>query len=389
MKWLFLIKGALRTLYVNKRKSLLSIGALSIGIISVLLVLGFGNGVNYSISQQLVDSTGGENAFKINYISEDNTGFSETDLENVSKLSGVANVKTTTNPDISTLHFINTSDGKSESGSYAEISDQYLNAKSNIQIVEGANLNSSAYLGNLTIAIKDNFAKKLFSNLEIDKKTLTIKDNVYQIASVYSGTEEIPDVLMSSDTFSKINAYRPYKNQMTISCRDNKKKVQKDVLHFLENYGTNAHVGIYQVEDMSSVVEQINKTTSIVTNLIACVAGISLVVAGFGVMSSTYSSIAERAEEIGLRRAFGATKNNVRNQFVAEGVILAIFSAFISLIMVIIIGQILGDSIGIRLIITKENMLIAILIPTLVGIVFSYIPATFAARKNVLDLLKK
>ena len=70
MKIKFLLKELVNSLCANKRQTLLTMGSLMIGIMSILLVLGLGNGVQDSISRQIADVTGGEKGFIVSFISK-------------------------------------------------------------------------------------------------------------------------------------------------------------------------------------------------------------------------------------------------------------------------------------------------------------------------------
>ena len=219
-------------------------------------------------------------------------------------------------------------------------------------------------------------------------KIVSIGGDYYKISAVYKGNEETVDILLTKKMFLRNTGYRNTFNQAKIKYRGNKNKAEKQVLKYLERYASSKKKGVYEIEDLHQVVGQINRTTSLATNLIAGVAGISLIVAGFGVMSATYSSVAGRKSEIGLRRAFGAKKSSIRNQFIIEGLFLAFVSSVISVIFVLVISRLLGNSMGVRLIVTRENIVTAVLVPSVICFVFTYFPAVSASRKNVLKLLR-
>lgn len=383
---LFLVKGLLRSLYVNKRKTILSLSALSIGIISVLLVLGFGNGVNHEISSQLAEVTGGDKAFKINYLSDKKGGIAKNDSENVRFLEGVSSVKLTNNPHLNTVTLANGATGKTSDTGYDELSRRYSENERDIRLMHGNGWAIDPE--DVGVFVKDTLAKQLFNSVEVVNQNVLIGGQSYPIAGIYTAVEGVPELLMSKQAYRKFNDFQVMNNQLIVTYVGGGDTVKERVMAYLKDFGQFRQRGSYQLEDVGQVVTQINETTKMVTNLIAGVAAISLIVAGFGVMSATYSSIAERSEEIGLRRAFGATQRNVRNQFMIEGLLMTTISACFSIGIVLFISFVMGNALGVRLIITGGNVATAIAVPTIVGLVFTYIPAVFASRKNVLDLLK-
>lgn len=389
MKISFLIRNLLRSLYANKRQSLLTMGSLIIGIVSVLLVLSLGNGVNNSISKQLDDVTGGKNTFTINYVSSgDSGGITNNDAKRIKLLKNISSAELGVNPLLNIVQVSNGIDDKKKSANYDELSEKYSKRDQNVHLYSGESLRKVLSMGKATVAIKNTFAKKLFSSKNILGKTIEISGNNYVISTIYTGAEETPDILMSPKVYKQFKEFSPQYNQVKITYEGNKVEAKKLVISYLSKHGELNYDGTYEVEDVHQVVKQINKTTSLATNLIAGVAGISLVVAGFGVMSATYSSISERTSEIGLRRAFGAKRSQIRNQFMLEGLFMTTISSILSLFLVEGLSVFLGDSMGIRLIITWSNVLVSVVVPAVIGLVFTYFPAVSASNKNVLTLLR-
>ncbi|WP_237746988.1 ABC transporter permease [Lacticaseibacillus rhamnosus] len=219
-------------------------------------------------------------------------------------------------------------------------------------------------------------------------KQVSVNGTNYDIASIYEGVVETPDVLMSRQAYLMTRGLKDQSNRIKVTYRSSRLRTERAVMNYLNKYGDNSSMGRYQLLNVQQIVSQLNRNTSLATNLIAGVAGISLIVAGFGIMGSTYSSIAERKNEIGLRRAFGAKRKDIRNQFMAEGLLMTITASIISVVLVKAASLMLGRSLGIAIIITWNNMLVAVLIPNIIGMIFTFFPAMSASKKNVLDLLR-
>lgn len=391
MRLTFLLKSLFKSLSANKRQSLLTIGSLVIGVVSLLLVLSLGNGVGQSIVQQLNSVTGGRKTFTINCTNyKDGAGFTENDRQRLMGFANIQNVELSINPQLNTVsvHLLGDRSMDGSVVNYDQLSSKYNEKNNDIKVISGKALSEIQQSNGNEIAIKDTASKKLFPTSSSEGELVSIGGDYYKISAVYQGSEETPDLLVTEKMFLRNTSYRNHFNQAKIKYRGSKSKAEKQVLKYLERYGSSKKKGIYEVEDLHQVVGQINRTTSLATNLIAGVAGISLIVAGFGVMSATYSSVAGRKSEIGLRRAFGAKKSSIRNQFIVEGLFLAFISSFISVVFVLVISQLLGNSMGVRLIVTRDNILTAVLVPSVICFIFTYFPAVSASRKNVLNLLR-
>ena len=391
MRLTFLLKSLFKSLSANKRQSLLTIGSLVIGVVSLLLVLSLGNGVGQSIVQQLNSVTGGRKTFTINCTNyKDGAGFTENDRQRLMGFANIQNVELSINPQLNTVsvHLLGDRSMDGSVVNYDQLSSKYNEKNNDIKVISGKALSEIQQSNGNEIAIKDTASKKLFPTTSSEGELVSIGGDYYKISAVYQGSEETPDLLVTEKMFLRNTSYRNHFNQAKIKYRGSKSKAEKQVLMYLERYGSSKKKGVYEIEDLHQVVGQINRTTSLATNLIAGVAGISLIVAGFGVMSATYSSVAGRKSEIGLRRAFGAKKSSIRNQFIVEGLFLAFISSFISVVFVLVISQLLGNSMGVRLIVTRDNILTAVLVPSVICFIFTYFPAVSASRKNVLNLLR-
>ena len=391
MRLTFLLKSLFKSLSANKRQSLLTIGSLVIGVVSLLLVLSLGNGVGQSIVQQLNSVTGGRKTFTINCTNyKDGAGFTENDRQRLMGFANIQNVELSINPQLNTVsvHLLGDRSMDGSVVNYDQPSSKYNEKNNDIKVISGKALSEIQQSNGNEIAIKDTASKKLFPTTSSEGELVSIGGDYYKISAVYQGSEETPDLLVTEKMFLRNTSYRNHFNQAKIKYRGSKSKAEKQVLKYLERYGSSKKKGVYEIEDLHQVVGQINRTTSLATNLIAGVAGISLIVAGFGVMSATYSSVAGRKSEIGLRRAFGAKKSSIRNQFIVEGLFLAFISSFISVVFVLVISQLLGNSMGVRLIVTRDNILTAVLVPSVICFIFTYFPAVSASRKNVLNLLR-
>ena len=373
MRLTFLLKSLFKSLSANKRQSLLTIGSLVIGVVSLLLVLSLGNGVGQSIVQQLNSVTGGRKTFTINCTNyKDGAGFTENDRQRLMGFANIQNVELSINPQLNTVsvHLLGDRSMDGSVVNYDQLSSKYNEKNNDIKVISGKALSEIQQSNGNEIAIKDTASKKLFPTTSSEGELVSIGGDYYKISAVYQGSEETPDLLVTEKMFLRNTSYRNHFNQAKIKYRGSKSKAEKQVLKYLERYGSSKKKGVYEIEDLHQVVGQINRTTSLATNLIAGVAGISLIVAGFGVMSATYSSV------------------SIRNQFIVEGLFLAFISSFISVVFVLVISQLLGNSMGVRLIVTRDNILTAVLVPSVICFIFTYFPAVSASRKNVLNLLR-
>ena len=137
-----------------------------------------------------------------------------------------------------------------------------------------------------------------------------------------------------------------------------------------------------------SIRQTIESTTGTMRLLIACIALISLVVGGIGVMNIMLVSVTERTREIGIRMAVGARQSSVLQQFLIEAVLICIIGGFMGVLFAFGIGVFFRMFVKtFTLSYSTASVLLALFCSTLIGIVFGYIPAKNAAKLNPVDAL--
>ena len=127
---------------------------------------------------------------------------------------------------------------------------------------------------------------------------------------------------------------------------------------------------------------------TVVSGMLTLVAGISLVVGGIGVMNIMLVSVAERNQEIGIRKAVGASSRNILMQFLFEALILSVLGGIFGLALGYILAFLLSIITPFAPYISWEIFAITLLTTVAVGIIFGIYPALKAASKNPIDSLK-
>ena len=112
------------------------------------------------------------------------------------------------------------------------------------------------------------------------------------------------------------------------------------------------------------------------------IAALSLIVGMFGVANIMFVSVRERTSQIGLKKAIGAKSHIILTEFLLESAFRCIIGGLIGLTLVFILTQILSRVLDFRVYISTNNMLRAIIICIIVGILAGFIPARQAARMD-------
>jgi putative ABC transport system permease protein len=115
---------------------------------------------------------------------------------------------------------------------------------------------------------------------------------------------------------------------------------------------------------------------------------ITLLGAAIGLMNIMLVSVTERTQEIGIRMALGATRKTIRNQFLAEAIVIGQLGGIVGIVLGILIGNILSLLIGSSFIVPWLWIVLGVTLCFLVAVVSGYIPATKAARLDPVESLR-
>jgi len=144
----------------------------------------------------------------------------------------------------------------------------------------------------------------------------------------------------------------------------------------------------FTVRNMSDIAEAANETNSTMTLLLACIAGVSLLVGGIGIMNIMLVSVTERTREIGIRMAIGARSSAVRSQFLIESVVLSLMGGVIGILLGIVVSLAIPKMLGWPTLISTMAIIGSAVFSAMVGIFFGYYPARKAAALDPIEALR-
>jgi putative ABC transport system permease protein len=138
----------------------------------------------------------------------------------------------------------------------------------------------------------------------------------------------------------------------------------------------------------ADILSTASSVTTTLTILLAAIAGISLIVGGIGIMNMMLTTVTERTREIGLRKAIGAKKRDIRLQFLVESIVLTFIGGAMGIILGCLIATVVSATGVFQASITLSSVVLSFCVSAFIGIVFGYYPAARASNLNPIEALR-
>jgi putative ABC transport system permease protein len=145
---------------------------------------------------------------------------------------------------------------------------------------------------------------------------------------------------------------------------------------------------VYRVENLMQLIRVAAKTANALTLVLLLIATVTLVVSGVGIMNIMLATVQTRTREIGIRKAIGATRGEIRLQFLSEAVLISLVGGVVGTLIGLALPFSVRFFTSYRIPISGLSAIIAIVVSSLVGIVFGTVPATRAARLDPIESLR-
>nr|WP_242440424.1 ABC transporter permease [Staphylococcus aureus] len=297
-KVLNIMMTSFKSILKNKRRNIFTMVGIIIGIAAVITIMSLGNGFKKTAADEFSDSGAGKNDAIISFMTNNggsvkNNPFSQQDIDIVKQVSGVSDAKVKEND--------NTGYSTKITNVQKKIDVSILKKSTVSHIEKGKGFDSDDNnLRKKVITVDDKIAKDVF-NKDAIGKILYLDGQGFEIVGIANNEMSSSIVHMPSKTFEHYmrNLNQDYPSlKLTIEDGMEKKDVAKKVEDALNKKGSGVGNGTYTYNDTKELMKGINKVLNGITYFVASVAGISLFIAGIGVMNVMYISVSERTEEI-------------------------------------------------------------------------------------------
>jgi len=387
-------------LYTKGRNILIIIGA-AIGIFSIILMLGLGSGVTGYINGEMTKQIN-PNAIQVTKNLPQNGTNTDTDSINITK-SDIKDFK-----DIKNVE-------KVEKAYFLQSPKLNYNKKNtNVQYFQTWNatektgdITKGSKPGNGEIILLKSDAQKLnkkhyknlvgktvkmyISTLDDDKKPTQVAIDLKVSGIIKSGSSAITyDTLKSASKKSNVTI-KPNFATLTVNETQNVKAVQDKIKSYKMTV-KNKKQNKYMITGVGAIIDQLNTYLNLAFYVLAGVAGISLIVSAIMIIVVLYISVSERTQEIGILRAIGARKKDIRNMFVSEsfliGLVSGVFAVLIAYGVQLLINNATQNAFKATIVsISPGNAIFGIAISIIISLLAALAPSRRAAKLDPRDSL--
>lgn len=399
-----LFKIALRALANNKLRAFLTMLGIIIGVASVIAMLAIGQGSKKSIQQQISEM--GSNMIMIHPgaemrggVRQDPSAMQTLKLENYEKLSEECTNLSGISPNVSSSGQL-VAGANNYPSSVSGVSMDYLTIRQ-LTVEQGGMFTENDIRTAAKVCV---IGKTIVDNLFPDGsdpigKVIRCNQIPFRVIGVLKskgynsmGMDQDDVVLAPYSTVMKRLLAQTYLSGIFASAltEDMTDEAVDEITTILrrEHKLKETDDDDFTIRTQQELSSMLNTTTDLMTTLLACIAGISLVVGGIGIMNIMYVSVTERTREIGLRMSVGARGVDILSQFLIEAILISITGGLIG----VIIGC--GASFMIKTIahwpvfIQPWSVLLSFLVCTVTGVFFGWYPAKKAADLDPIDALR-
>ena len=406
MNILMIFRVALRAIWRNKVRSLLTALGIIVGIAAVIAVIAIGNGASEQMKSSI--NSMGNNLVMIFPGSMRSGGMHMG--------AGASNTLTA-------------EDGEQLEQDYPElIAAQTPMIRANAQVIYGENnwstqvsgvgtgfiavrgwnvgngtffTEEDVHTGKRVVILGQTVVDNLFPGTDPIGKTMRVKNMSFKVIGVMEkkgsnsmGQDQDDILIMPYTTVRRTlqNSVFNNVNQILVSLHDmgdlEEAKTEFTAMLRQRHRLKDGKEDDFNIRDMTEITEMVTSISSTITVLLGAVASISLLVGGIGIMNIMLVSVTERTKEIGLRMAIGARPIDILMQFLLEAMTLACVGGLLGTILGVVGAKMVGNIQNWPILVTESSIAGSFAFSAVVGIFFGFYPAYQASNLNPIDCLR-
>jgi putative ABC transport system permease protein len=388
-----LFEESVSVLKTNKMRTVLSILGIVIGIGSVIALMTLGQASQQSVEERIQSL--GSNLLTIR--ANSNASLTSDDYEKLR-----TNERITTLDQVAAEYTSNTTavyNGESLTTSVMGISNNYF-AVRNIEVEYGKGftqsdndlLNKFAVLGSETATeLYGSAGKALGQTIKVNSVKFTVigitKEKGTMGRTSFDEAVYVPLTTAQRTLFGNTDVSTIYVTTLDESVMEAAEN-QVGYLLLEQHRLKTPDDADFSIFSQADLLETVSEVTGTFTMLLTGIAAISLVVGGIGIMNIMLVTVTERTREIGIRKALGAKRKTIVNQFLMEAIILTFTGGLLGIVMGIVTSFVITYYMELPSIISGKSILLAFMVSCIIGIVFGWYPAQKASKLQPIEALR-
>lgn len=387
----------------NKTRTGLTVLGIVIGIASVIVMLAIGNGAQASIASSinslgsniLTISGGGNN--RQGGVNMGRSNQQTLTLEDAKAIQEKITLAKEVSPELTSRSQL-VAEGNNTNTSVIGVAPSYELAHS-VLLEEGNFISDSQYKSSAKVVVLGPTVRNdLFgTGTEAIGKELRINGNRFTVIGVTaskggSGFGNLDDrIYVPLSTSLQYISGGEYISSIAVTTENQEDltQVQSDITDLLlERHNKPSSAPDFSVMNQADLASTAQSITKIFTLLLSSIASISLLVGGIGIMNMMLTNVRERTREIGLRKAIGAKKRDISNQFLVESIVITIIGGIIGVALGLLISFGITSLGVLETKVTLGPVLLAFGVSAAIGIIFGYYPAKKASELNAIEALR-
>ena len=388
------LRMAIKSISGNKLRAFLTMLGIIIGVMALVILVSLVNGATSTVTDTI--SSLGTNLLTVTVSDDKGQPISLSDLAEFSETDGVGQ----------------TAAWQSESavgkyGSNAETVQLYGTTAAYYNI-QGLNMLLGRYIKSADVenassicVINENAAQELIGYSDCIGEEISINGIKFKVVGVLEDNDDSLTAVFSSNSLA---VYIPYTSLVRLSS-----SVSSKITSFYVSAETGSTTAetesamysilyerfaqdedAFEIDTQDALEDTMSSVTSILAILLGGIAGISLIVGGIGIMNIMLVTVTERTREIGIRKAIGASRGVILQQFLLESVVLCMLGCAIGIFLswgTLRIISVVVASLDLTFKMNGAVVLIAVLFCFIIGVGFGLYPANKAAKMKPIDAL--
>lgn len=399
-----LFREIILNIFSNKVRSGLTVLGIVIGISSVIVMISVGEGAKTSIENNIKSI--GSNLIIITPGANRGQGFQVSSGRGSARTLSLADSESITkeiedinavSPEINGRYQV-VSRAKNTNTTIVGVSPSYAIVR-NLEVENGSFISEQNVKSLQKVAVLGpTVAKDLFGEEDPIGQNIKIKNNQFKVIGVtkakggsgFNNQDEYIFVPISTNQTYLLGDTYITSIGVQVANSEEMKNVQENItVLLLEKHKIKdrelADFSTINQEDIMATASSITDTFTI---LLSAVASISLIVGGIGIMNMMLTSVTERTREIGLRKAIGARKRDIKLQFLFEAIALTLLGGVLGIILGCLISYLVAYFGILQTTISPYSVILSSGVSFAIGIIFGYYPAARAANLSPIDALR-